>query len=219
MKTIKFITTQLALIFISYGISTALYTLHIIDSIELVYIVTTALYITLFIATWLICSKLNKKGSQVNLSTYNELLDECNKLEVENAKANNKYVKMTDERNRIKFEYDKLVIKNELPFTEETVPFIATRNNVTINVHEIAKLTNGKLLHATITVGNSNYNIWIIFEGNQVISIDISDMYLSETEPFSEPIHQCKSCGSDDTRETKCYYICNVCKSRERKVE
>ena len=149
MKTIKFITTQLALIFISYGISTALYTLHIIDSIELVYIVTTALYITLFIATWLICSKLNKKGSQVNLSTYNELLDECNKLEVENAKANNKYVKMTDERNRIKFEYDKLVIKNEVP--------------------------------------------------------------------FSEPIHQCKSCGSDDTRETKCYWICNVCKSREKK--
>jgi len=88
-------------------------------------------------------------NAQVNLSTYNELLDECNKLEVENAKTNNKYVKMADERNRIKFEYDKLVSKNELP--------------------------------------------------------------------FSEPIHQCKSCGSDDTRETPCYWICNVCKSRERK--
>ncbi len=38
-------------------------------------------------------------------------------------------------------------------------------------------------------------------------------------EPFSEPIHQCKSCGSDDTRETPCYWICNVCKSREKKKE
>lgn len=35
--------------------------------------------------------------------------------------------------------------------------------------------------------------------------------------PFAEPIKQCERCGSDNMRETKCYWICNQCEKRHRK--
>lgn len=40
-----------------------------------------------------------------------------------------------------------------------------------------------------------------------------------EDVPFSDPIHQCDRCGTDDVRETKCYYICNLCGRRMKKEE
>ena len=37
-----------------------------------------------------------------------------------------------------------------------------------------------------------------------------------EKVPFDDVL-KCKRCGSDDFRETNCYYICNKCNSRIRK--
>jgi hypothetical protein len=40
--------------------------------------------------------------------------------------------------------------------------------------------------------------------------------YTTDSVPFDDVL-KCKRCGSDDFRETNCYYICNKCNSRHKK--
>lgn len=154
MKTSDITILTLAIIHIVLAIANRNNTLNA------VILASTALLIIVYVIITIVSRNRLERNYKVLGVTHEELIDECNQLEIDLANQ----VKATDECNRL------------------------LANQAEKNTLEKAGQIKVKVPPYT----------------NELESI-----------PFTEPIKQCE-CGAN-MRETKCYWICDICKKRIRK--
>jgi hypothetical protein len=91
-------------------------------------------------------------------------------------------------------------------------------------LHFLNKSIDGKNNHIkdlNSKIDKQSNEITRLLERISILEQIPNDVFEMETDddliPFSEGIIQCSECGSDNMRETKCYYICNECGKRVKK--
>lgn len=190
-----------------------------------IYIIISALiaYALILVIIDISTEKQRERENGVPLSAYNELIDECNKKDIEIAELKRDFSNQVMATNRCEIENRNWLecdVKNHVKI-----------HNTEIVLYWLYKLLDDIDTTSDIYKDDLKGRIQRIDELQQerhkcVDENVVKDLYnryykqeddiLVEEFPFTEPINQCE-CG-DSMRETKCYWICDNCKKRVRKL-
>lgn len=184
------VTTFILNILASIGLAVLLNLTNI--PIIITYLVSIAFLIILVRLSY-VKEKKSHKTNNVHKTSIENLADECNTKDIKIAKLENELE-----------EYKSINIGIDIGQMDNTAVVIM-------------QVYNDEIYQLYGRTFKSDSEVSIILK--EIVEDKKNHNFSKIDIPFTEEIHQCKSCGSDDMRETPKFWICNQCNSRIRKID